>query len=242
MKGDTVFGARDYKKVYSSIDSTFTLSTYEGGIRQDTLNKKVYFRSWDVGCGPEETIADFSLHQGDSSQTYVCAPMFYAVDSVDSVYIDGALKMRQIYGLSLFGMPEYSIEGIGSSFSLIKPHWNFCVADLEYHVTCVHSKTSIVWTNPAFNHCVMSGAQENSTLQKVITISPNPVTGISVIELNQSDCSVFRIYDINGRCVNSFDCKAKPYLYLHAAEYKKGMYFYRAECSGSVESGKFIIE
>src|SRR4051812_11069780 len=48
MKGDTIINGQSYNKIYyrsGSFYTTFTTCSYKGAIRQDSINKKVYYNS-----------------------------------------------------------------------------------------------------------------------------------------------------------------------------------------------------
>ncbi len=98
-------------------------------MREDTLSKKVYFKS---GAATSELLVfDFSLNAGDTlfSQTSGC--FYLTVDSTSTYILDNGISVKIIY----LDNNEFYIEGIGSSKGLFK-----CIVNSfgQYdNITCV---------------------------------------------------------------------------------------------------------
>lgn len=127
--GDTIIYFQLYKKLYYESNEIETstsggitqlekivLKTYEGALRQDTSNKKVFMIS--AGDNNENVLYDFDLEVGDS--IFMMGSYLDDIDSIDSVLVNGSYHKRMWYFLEY---PDGSavIEGVGNNRGLISP-------------------------------------------------------------------------------------------------------------------------
>lgn len=109
---------------YLSDTGLYTNNSYQGAIRQDTVQKKIYYC---VGTSPNETILyDFNLHLGDTlHNSYNNGSDSNYVSSIDSILI--GTTFRKQYHISTGHMAGNDtnyvqlIEGIGSTYGLAFP-------------------------------------------------------------------------------------------------------------------------
>jgi len=77
LKGDTVFNDTVYRKIYNLRRDVFCSDIiisgpdYDGTLREDTINNKVYYR-WNEYEG-EKLIYDYNLQVGDTLSLYIAS-------------------------------------------------------------------------------------------------------------------------------------------------------------------------
>ena len=119
--GDTIIGAFTYKKIwkygahYGYNCSTYInpINYYVGAIRQDTLQRKIYFLP--PFQNTDTLLYDFNLSLGDTLPPSYTNCTTNIVSSVDSVLVGAMYRKR--FGLGY----TYLIEGIGNTFGLLQP-------------------------------------------------------------------------------------------------------------------------
>jgi hypothetical protein len=193
--GDTLINDVLFKKLffegYSS--SQYVPSTYIGGyyaaVRNDTLNKKVYFfrDGWDPDSeGAEMLLYNFDLQVGDTIGISCLGP-----DEI--TLVDSVLYCNQYHRRYNTSTGERLIEGIGSEYGLfplncpLASGWLICYQELE---------------DPECDNC------DPFTLNPLIyaekfNIYPNPTTGLIQIEPVQ-DIESLQIFNIHGKLVAEY--------------------------------------
>jgi hypothetical protein len=190
--GDTLINYVLFKKLfyegYSSsqyVPST-NIGGYYGAIRNDTLNKKVYFLSggWDPDYEMTEILLyNFDLQVGDSIKISCLNP-----DEI--THIDSVLYCNQYHRRYNTSTGEHLIEGIGSEYGFfplncpLASGWLICYQELE--------NTECDDCNPFTLSSVIYSEQFN--------IYPNPTTGFLQIEPVQ-DIESLQIFNIHGKLV-----------------------------------------
>lgn len=127
MKGDTIINSQSYNKIYRSdgqffyiifpaVGASFTACSYIGAIRQDSINKKVFFI--DSTMTTDTLLYDFNLTDGDTIQGWYnkwsMPPLI--VSGIDSISINGNYHKR----FNFQNVPNFPslIEGVGWSGEL----------------------------------------------------------------------------------------------------------------------------
>ncbi|MCY7410306.1 MAG: hypothetical protein LH473_08540 [Chitinophagales bacterium] len=95
--GDTIIDSIEYKKLY--VDIIYSAQPdyyglYGGALREDTLNRKIYFY---CACNPmEQLLFDFDLHTGDlAPQTFLHADEDSMwISDIDSILIGNDFHKR----------------------------------------------------------------------------------------------------------------------------------------------------
>jgi hypothetical protein len=114
-----------YLNVLECNDSLQQEWVYEGTIREDTINKQVFYKYGET----EGLIYDFSLEVGDTvhvdNQYFNYQVVSLVVDSIDMVDVNGVMRKRFfLFGIQNPMMDPYYpdeiwIEGIGSNFGIM---------------------------------------------------------------------------------------------------------------------------
>ncbi len=198
LEGDSIIGSYTYSKVYKSgITSICTgqsyFSNYAGGMRNDTINKKVYFVC--PACS-EKILYDFSLNVGDTMHVNAfwdtsIYPYSVIIGSIDSILIGNNFHKQYNYGADVF------IEGVGSLYGLIEGPPGF---EVGLQLACfTHNADIYPNTNTS---CPLITPQEVNIpeLQNKTTLelSPNPNNGSFTITSNNPQLKTIHIYNVLG--------------------------------------------
>jgi len=262
MHGDTLISNVSYNKLYFERNiykypygPSTILSSYKylGALRQDIINKKVFYRS--AGMLSDTLLYDFDLQIGDTLRpTYLknYLPQPSIVTSIDSTSppINGIYYKRfNFTGTSIYG---HLIEGVGSDCGLfqIAPHWEGGPS-LVCFITHNISALDFLGIDPQGNShygqraCGFYGfpmivdvrQQEKSNSQ--LELLPNPTSGM--VAINFSEKFQFSIHDVFGREI--LEAKnADQYTVLDLSSYPKGVYFIRVESADRVISQKIVLK
>lgn len=118
FSGDTIINGLTYAKAYNvGYSQCFPLG-YAGALRNDSINRKVYFV--EVDSTNEKLLYDFNLSIGDSIPQLNPYTVIY-VTSIDSILINGTYLRRFAFSYIGGSNGSYIIEGIGSMTGLITP-------------------------------------------------------------------------------------------------------------------------
>lgn len=228
LGGDTTIGSYTYKKIFISGIREICLGTptgfnwFYGGLRNDSINKKVYY--WNFGS--DTLLYDFSLQVGDTVyDTYNSVPLPYwdfRVNVIDSVLVGSNYHKR----FNLNGGYSY-IEGVGSPTGLLEP-LGVAMSDLfqlmcfSYNSEFYPSSTS---SCPLVDITV--GISEIHTKMENLTISPNPLSSESLIELdNKSDIiKEINIYNPVGELMVSDKNVLSSKYIVKRNQFSAGVYF-----------------
>jgi hypothetical protein len=126
MYGDTIMNGIQYNKLFSEVNiykgpfipPSNGIPTFIGGLRQDTPNKKVYFKSVNL---PKDTLLyDFNLQVGDTlPPSYVTnyLPKPTIIASIKDTLINNKLHKKYSFKNSL-PFTGFMVEGVGSGSTL----------------------------------------------------------------------------------------------------------------------------
>jgi hypothetical protein len=213
--GDTVINGVTYSKIIENsqisdywVYPSFTYDTifpesgyfYIGGLRNDSINKVVYFLERDSLI--EKTVYDFNLHNGDTIPdnwiNYGSLPNSnLVVDSIDSISLNGVF--HRIYYLNDFTgayAAAQLIEGIGSSTGFLNP-LTTCWVDCNTNLDCFSINGQSIYPNQG-NYC--NPLLISKVNLSVITAFPNPNTGTFKLNGIEEE-SLISIYDFSGRLI-----------------------------------------
>jgi len=203
LVGDTIISIYTYKKVLSSGYVYYIIpktccdyyNTYKGAIRQDPSQQKIYFIP--ATSPSEQLLYDFNLKSGDALQSSYINTNSNYVSSIDSILIGTAYRKQ--YHISVLGSTNSSdsnyvqlIEGIGSTFGLFSPlsppFEGGCI------LNCFLENNSVEYTNPNCNCDLTLELFEKENSNKIISISPNPSTGIFNINASEKFNTLFIMF------------------------------------------------
>lgn len=183
--GDTIIGNITYKKVLGTGLNDYNY-TYQAAIRQDISERRVYVvnSNYFGGCSNVDTLLyDFSVNQGDTLNLcqditggFTGGSPMTIVESVDSVLIAGLWRKK--INLNLPYCPSL-IEGIGSTSGFLGG-WSGWIGVIDF-LACYS-----IDGNPVFPDtlCLFLNNNSDELIKPDVTIYPNPVSNISLINLN----------------------------------------------------------
>lgn len=233
MSGDTIIGINTYKKIYKSgtgnmcgtVGSYF--SNYAGGMRQDTINKKVYFIC--PSFLTDTLINDFSVNVGDTMHTVWCtfgSPNGYTQNLVVSI-IDSVLVGSSYHKRFNLNNSFSFIEGIGNNTGLLEP---LDIGQNDFwQLVCFTHDTITYQTSPFCSIITGREGEQKEENMYQIHIYPNPVEDISILEFtaNIKKAVNLLIYDAFGNLVKTHSNVTSNKLNIYKQNFNKGLYFIR---------------
>jgi hypothetical protein len=247
VSGDSTLNMLNYKKYFFSSDSIplLTNGAFFALVREDTLAKRVWAILKD--SANEKLLYDFSLEVNDTTTVFPASNFFYVPDGIkiiveqsDSVLIDGQYRKR----LKIIGadqntyLPEYWIEGIGSTFGPFNSGFvGFIIFDAPYPVLiCFEQDGQLLYHDLNFPDCyepLPVGINEEERIA-VLNVFPNPVNNVLFIQ--GSDISRVELFDITGKMLKECACRE---LDLHNID--TGVYIVRVTDSHGKQSNTKVI-
>jgi hypothetical protein len=238
ISGDTTINATSYHKIYKSgntheycslggcLNNWYYYNSYFGGIRQDTLLKKVY--SID-NSGVECLLYNFSASVGDT----MSCNFFDPVTSIDSVLIGNNYRKR--FNLSCISV----IEGIGSTSGIFEL---FCPFETIGTLICFSQNGQTLYPDTTTT-CEIQTSVNSFSLIEMTSFFPNPFHITSAIELkNDFINSELKIFNALGEQVKQQKLISKTTI-INRDKLANGIYFYQIQNNkGILAKGKLMIE
>ena len=207
MFGDTIIGAKTYKKIFQNDPYLGNLENFEyvTALRED--DKKVYLIYKNQT--EELLLYDFTKEVGDSVTVvtdlgFSGFPTFTTakIESIDSVLlIDGNYRKRYFFPASTYHPDEYWVEGIGSSIGLLSPLLS--VSDNTFDLTCFSESGHLIYENNSQGDCATTSINSAFKNNPDCLIFPNPASDqITIINQNEYfGIKNILIIDLLGRIV-----------------------------------------
>jgi hypothetical protein len=217
MYGDTVIAGMNYKK----ISGAPSFSTIESGAIRES-GKIIYYRP-DTSS-TEFVLYNFNLNPGDTIfNPYGGTTPGFGNDTVIVLSADSALLSdgyhRQLYLTSFCNW----IEGIGSTFYLLKPCRNLPLSGND-RISCMYADSVPLYTYGFCAGCGTVDAKEISASAAPVT-SPNPFNFQTAITFNRYQTnSTIKIMDISGKEIRTMHFTGKQ-LVIDKGEMPPGIYF-----------------
>jgi hypothetical protein len=254
--GDTAINSKHYKKIYqlSDIpDSNDTLWVLHNLMRQDTINKKVYFIRVYQSETNEKLGYDFDVELGDT----VNLPAFDYSNSGDSIYkvmqpvFDSTLlwngEYRRNYSFRSIdpysGFSLFAIEGVGTHRS---PFPNLFYYD-EFHqsetVCHIVNGVYLFGASPYPDECDFSVRLEEIDFTFDLVIYPQPACNSVTFKIHSHDCLTDLIlFNRMGSTVHSkkFQKCIRKYT-LDTRDLPEGIYFAVIHSNDKVFKRSLII-
>ena len=229
IQGDTLVGAKRYKKVYAT-NNLKEIVYFMGYFYEDTLNRKVYVvtdNPDDHTITEESLLYDFNIGIGETVDDYFDFwtfdedhPANSNVISVDSIEIESVYRRRIGIQYELFQCDNkkeikidttYWIEGIGNTAGFTLPFLIPMNAG-EYAVdvlACVSNGAEVVFINPHEWHNCDSVFLKfipiiDLNSEEIVTVYPQPADQLLNIELNLGSREgnfTIQILDLSGKLV-----------------------------------------
>ncbi|OQB59857.1 MAG: hypothetical protein BWX95_02480 [Bacteroidetes bacterium ADurb.Bin141] len=213
--GDTIINAIAYKKVNKagwvngSLSQCYTGTPmgYQGALRDDSLQKKVFLIK--PGNTSEDLVYDFNLNVGDTVKSILYDSLSGCPDIIigyiDTVFINGTWHKRwNTTNMGCFAVGAMYVEGIGSLFGLLDYYIEF---EGGPDLVCINHNGTIIYPNQGASCGLVGLTQSNEEKLCSISLSENQNEIQISLAGNSQSCSKvhFKIYDINGREIISDD-------------------------------------
>ena len=244
MSGDTTLNSRQYHKIYLENDSlsTFGNTQYVGAMREDA--KKIYYQP-EPSYAQEIRLYDFSKNVGDTIEylDHGIRNQYSTITRIESMVNNGI--SRKVYYFDKDLDDHVWIEGIGSTVGLLIPSYHEPTCSCKEELVCFHQNNEVILINPTYSCFPVIDGIKNPTACNTLTISPNPVTGLSIIHweiLENNPYSTFVITDILGKNVKILNVSGKSEVSIDRNDFKEGLYFGRlVDANYKNQSIKIII-
>jgi len=242
--GDTTIGQIEYKKLYTTNDTTFSNWYKYGALREN--ENKVYF--YLFANETEILLYDFGLNLGDyfisthNSLEYQGCPIEMQVSLIDTVTIENGEQRQRI----MFSDGEEWIAGIGSIYGLVYVGVYQCIIDMYYDLSCCHENDELIFQSSIFDECLIITVGLNENMSQINhSISPNPFKLSTVLSFNYSSSQEYRLRIINstGQVIKRIDQINSGNIIISGDQLNSGIYFYQlASDKNEIASGKLIKE
>ncbi|MBA3664509.1 MAG: T9SS type A sorting domain-containing protein [Bacteroidetes bacterium] len=239
---DSTIGSLKYSKLYETFDSTNTNWNYTALLREDTLTKKVFWRS----NNNESLLYDFNLNVGDTAKVVsswgnTSCPYSMIVDSIKyNTYFGKVRKQFYFNAPTFYGHKETWIEGIGNTWGLLDNKVAVCTTDYGPRLICYKEKSSLRYFDNYFSKCHQStvGFKENDFVLNNIKVYPNPSHGNFIIDTGSNYEKNITIKDELGQTI--FEIKNdKESVAVSLSQ--KGVFFISIWHSKGNWSGKIVL-
>lgn len=254
--GDTLIDGFQYKRIQEIFVMTSSNGCCyppedlgSGFIREDTIAKKVYWRS-EAMVG-DTLLYDFDVQVGDTLKGYMgsCGDwgQYWTVESIDSLLI--GINYRKRINFQVFDpCTRFAIvEGIGSMMGLTTcPYIPF-----EFGITlqCFTASDSLLYSAPCGPDLEACGDLTSTTHERFsangpyLRISPNPANGLFTVIADfipeKGNASV-RVYGYTGKLALTTTMHG-PHLQIDATGLQ-GLYMVVVECAGVLNAAKIILQ
>jgi len=179
---------------------------YKGAIRQDILNKKVFY------IPPAETteqlLYDFNMQVGDTVKGFLETFSYHddTIISIDSVKVDSTYCKRwninTCYNI-------YFIEGIGSTYGLIEQSPGCITDQADYTITCFQQNGQTLYPDTTTNCQVITAVNSLDEISNHVKIFPNP--SVNSITVQVDKIRLIQIVDLYGKTVKRIINKCNEY-------------------------------
>jgi len=207
ITGDTTINSQTYHKLTTPFIELYisggctqqNFPGYQGAFRQDIPNRKVFFVP--PAQSTELLLYDFTMEAGDTIKGYL-ATFFSASDTVvgiDSVLIGDDYRKRWMIN-SCYDI--YLIEGVGSTFGLLKPLPG-CATDMDYYsLNCFSQDGQTLYPHPLTECQLITSTNQMDPNSDDVQVYPNPSNGSFTVGIGKPESiSEIRLTDMLGKII-----------------------------------------
>lgn len=232
---DTLINSLSYKKVERSLDENQNDWSSYGFIRENS-NKQIFYKInpqdtdrllYDLNVQKYDTVIVYGLNTSYTNKNL--DSMRFYVYNIDSTLIGQFYRKRINLTLpddttSIF---EQWIDSIGSLGGILHNRYLYVGCDY-YSLQCFFEDGILKYHDPNYSGCTyISEIYDNTALTPTVTISPNPVSDVSTLELNDIEnyTSIsISFYNLFGKEVYRGICGKRMKIFKN--NFSSGMYFY----------------
>jgi hypothetical protein len=161
LQGDTLLQSTNYKKLFYRSETLHCITQnnsyiYWGGIRQDTVSKKVYCNL--PSFNHDSLLYNFNLNINDTLPNTIInpPPWVMIITSVDSIQLlDGTFRRRLGFSESVGGFQHFIIESIGANTGLLESHDPSGLGEY-YNLSCLKVDSSLLFSNDPYCNILLS--------------------------------------------------------------------------------------
>jgi hypothetical protein len=228
ISSDTLINSQVYHKLYTPFVQSVVSGLcpplnldYEGAIRQDTANRKVFYVA--PSASTEQLLYDFNMQVGDTVKGFLesFASPTDTVHSIDSVLV--GTNYRKRWNINPW-YNIYLIEGIGSTYGLVVPSPGFIVDFADYTLTCFTQNGQTLYPDTITNCVLITDAENIYPEYYLTTISPNPFTDKINITTERNEPVEITLFDITSRKL--LQQTLTNAVTLNTSHLAKGIYLY----------------
>jgi hypothetical protein len=253
ISGDTVISGKHHHKIMQKSQGHYVTAShycipsplppfydgYAGAMRQDSVLRKVYLIRRNETA--DSLLYDFSVNVGDTLRNYVIqlgSPMI--VTDIDSVLIGVKYRKRFIVSDGGCVLNGEIIEGIGSATGLLEYMNNTgCGGEPAGKLYCFsqNNQTLYPFYGPS-SGCALTLAVADLSQTEKFSVSPNPTSGIFIIDPETEDKRELRVFDVNGKLL--FKMKISGKTKLDISDYDNGVYILSLRAEDKITYKKLI--
>jgi len=251
---DVTIGSNTYHKLYKSAnDMVLDAGEYIGGLREDATTGRVYY--YDQAAGSERMLYDFSLAVGDTVFNGSGGSPEGIVYSVDTVTIASVARRRITFKFPGSSTPWGGgtwVQGIGNTGvgGLLGSVMAQPTCDCATNTICLTLDGNEKYHNASYasldcsNIVSTSHASETILRSGTVSVFPNPVTGVSQIQITGKEKYLsLTISNMVGQLIKSIDVTNTADVMLDKNSFVPGIYIYHLQGeAGNTLSGKFVVE
>lgn len=224
---DTVYNVLKMEALYP--DNKKSVNSFiVGYIREDTLQKTVYFKTSEIGN--EKLLYDFSIRQGDQIELPDFTSHSYTVEKVDSIMLLDGTKRKRITLVPgyQFGTIIW-IEGIGNITGYLFNPVSTGFGTIEKYLLCAYESDALIYQEEFldFNTCNLYFYLNNyeCTDQEEAFLFPNPSKGHFKISGIAGNTYMLQIIHPSGKII--LEQKVRAGENVDVTNLKQGIYIVR---------------
>ena len=238
---------KQYIEVYKAAHGN---SYVIGAIREDTIQKKVYFHNFMN----EIILYDFTIEVGDTihytTNLYYTLDYYKVVEAIDSTLINGQYRKTWFLTNSYLIMPDIWIEGIGSvyRYGLLYPNDPDIVLDASTPYFGCFKDGTITYldsNNCCSGECPCSiwlvNTSELDTKADDISIFPNPAQNKLTLDFGSDNppYDYCDLYTFNALLIQKFEIKSRK-IEINISSLDDGIYFIKLTGQNNSTVKRFI--
>lgn len=246
ISGDTLISGQTYHKliipsiqVVSGGGCPLPAIGYKGAIRQDILNKKVFYIP--PANSTEQLLYDFNMQTGDPVKGFIEESFFSPSDtvkSIDSVLVGSSYRKRwninSCYGISF-------IEGIGSTYGLIQLSPGCATDQADYSIACFKQHGVTLYPSTTTNCELITSVNFIEKNSNQIKIFPNPSNGqVNLLFGNKINNATLKLMTVMGQTIMEKTNLAGDSFTFDISGEAKGFYFLEVKEAESVSRIKLV--